>query len=177
MFYPCSHDGTCEEEQCSCFRLKIACEKTCACSQACKRRFRGCTCVTGQRVCWQNKNCDCFNLNRECDEDLCGTCGVADVLDPVNRYNEDVAKGKCSNCYLQRNVPKRTLLGLSNVHGFGLFMGERVAKNEYLGEYKGETITRGESNRRGAVYQHLLTNYLFELNKGEWGSKIFLRMI
>lgn len=166
-FYPCSHEGSCEEAQCRCFKENIVCEKTCACPQSCRRRFRGCTCARGGKVCWQNQKCDCFVLNRECDVDLCGTCGAAEVLDPVNRYNEEVAAGKCTNVYIQRNLPKRTLLGHSEVQGFGLYMGEKAKKDEYLGEYKGEILTSGEAGRRGAIYQHMKTNYLFSLNKGK----------
>ena len=167
-FYPCSHEGSCEEEQCRCFRMKITCEKSCACSADCERRFRGCQCAQKGKVCFQNAACDCYRLNRECDEDLCGTCGAVEVLDPINRYNKEIAKGKCANVHIQRNLPKRTLLGHSEVQGFGLYMGEPVKAHEYIGEYKGEVITKSEADRRGAIYAHLATNYLFSLNKGKF---------
>jgi SET domain-containing protein len=70
------------------------------------------------------------------------------------------------NVHIQRNLPKRTILGHSEVQGFGLYAGEKIKAGSYLGEYKGEVITRGEAERRGAIYQHLKTNYLFSLNKG-----------
>ncbi|KAF2140850.1 uncharacterized protein K452DRAFT_359297 [Aplosporella prunicola CBS 121167] len=167
-FFPCSHEGTCDTSpDCTCRKNNITCEKTCACSISCRRRFRGCNCAQVGTICWQNEKCDCFGLNRECDPDLCATCGAAEVLDPVNRYNDAVAHGKCANVSIQRNVPKRTLLGLSEVQGFGLFMGEPVKEFDYLGEYKGETLTKMEGSRRGAIYQQLLTNYLFDLNKDQ----------
>lgn len=165
-FYPCSHEGSCEDAQCRCWREEITCEKTCACALSCSRRFQGCRCAQKSRSCWQNPNCDCFKLNRECDEDLCGTCGAAEVLDPVNRYNTEATARKCNNVSIQRNVPKRTLLGQSEVHGFGLYMGEDAREHEYLGEYKGEVIAKREADRRGAIYQHQRTNYLFTLNRG-----------
>ena len=168
-FYPCSHEGTCEEAQCRCFRTKVTCEKSCACPPDCERRFRGCQCAQRGKVCFQNPHCDCYRLNRECDADLCKTCGAAEVLDPANRYSKEVAKGKCANAHIQRNLPKRTLLGHSEVQGFGLYMGEQVKAHEYVGEYKGEVITKGEADRRGAIYAHLATNYLFSLNKG-WSN-------
>ncbi|KAF2231156.1 SET domain-containing protein, partial [Viridothelium virens] len=164
-FYPCSHEGSCEEAQCRCYKKKITCEKTCACPPDCERRFRGCQCAQKGKVCFQNPHCDCYRLNRECDADLCGTCGAAEVLDPVNRYTKEIAKGRCANVHIQRNLPKRTLLGHSEVQGFGLYMGEPVKAHEYIGEYKGEVITKGEADRRGAIYAHLATNYLFSLNK------------
>ncbi|GME64399.1 hypothetical protein GTA08_BOTSDO12916 [Neofusicoccum parvum] len=55
----------------------------------------------------------------------------------------------------------------SEVQGFGLYMGEKVNAGDYLGEYKGEIVTKEEGSRRGAVYQHLRTNYLFDLNKAQ----------
>ncbi|KAI9706558.1 MAG: hypothetical protein M1836_003565 [Candelina mexicana] len=163
-FLPCSHMGPCETAKCSCFEQKIHCEKICACSWACQRRFRGCRCAQTAKACWQNKKCDCYVLNRECDEDLCHTCGAVEVLDPVNRYNNEVAKVRCSNVYMQRGVPKHTLLGHSEIQGWGLNMGEAVTAGEFLGEYKGEVLSNAEAVRRGAIYAQKETCYLFTLN-------------
>lgn len=165
-FYPCKHSGSCKSAQCRCFRENVTCEKTCACSADCNRRFRGCKCAQVGQICFQSQGCACFTLNRECDADLCGTCGAAEVLDPENRYNTEIGKAKCTNVYMQKNMPKRTLLGHSEVHGFGLFMGEPVKAHDYLGEYKGETLTKGESDRRSTIYQYQRTSYTFDLNKG-----------
>lgn len=169
-FFPCSHKGTCSEAKCSCFRANIVCEKTCACAASCKRRYRGCTCAQYGLACFKNNKCECWALNRECDPDLCASCGAAEVLDPINRYNDALYRQKCGNVNIQRNVPKRTLLGQSEVQGFGLYAGERLKAGEYIGEYKGEIVTKEEGSRRGAVYQHLKTNYLFDLNKGKYPS-------
>lgn len=87
------------------------------------------------------------------------------MLDPVNRYDEEVLARSCANANIQRNVPKRTLMGHSEVQGFGLYMGEKVKAHGYLGEYKGEVLTKSEASRRGAIYQHKATNYLFDLNR------------
>ncbi|KAI9879601.1 MAG: hypothetical protein M1830_008051 [Pleopsidium flavum] len=106
-------------------------------------------------------------LNRECDPDLCGTCGACEVLDPVNRYNDKVAHRKCSNVYMQRGVPKRTLMGHSDIQGWGLYMGEDVKANEFLGEYRGEIVSKTEGDRRGAVYHHRGIEYLFGLNRSQ----------
>ncbi|KAF2202581.1 hypothetical protein GQ43DRAFT_391789 [Delitschia confertaspora ATCC 74209] len=168
-FYPCSHEGNCEQMKCRCFRDQVACEKSCACHTFCKRRFPGCACSKDPRkgVCLEKSNCLCQTLNRECDPDLCGKCGAAEVLDPTNRYNDEIRKGKCTNVYIQLNLPKKTFLAHSEVHGFGLLVGEKVKAGEYLGEYKGEVLTRWESGRRGVIYHHLKTNYLFKLNKDQ----------
>ncbi|OJD33641.1 set domain-containing protein [Diplodia corticola] len=166
-FFPCSHKGNCSEAKCSCFKAGIQCEKTCACAPSCKRRFRGCTCAQEGLACAKNKSCDCWGLNRECDPDLCASCGAAEVLDPVNRYNDALYRSKCGNVNIQRNVPRRTLLGQSEVQGFGLYAGEKLNAGDFVGEYKGEVVTKEEGSRRGAVYQHLKTNYLFDLNRAQ----------
>ncbi len=165
-FVPCSHVGSCETAICSCFEEKVQCEKSCTCSWGCQRRFQGCNCAQTARACWQNDKCDCFSLNRECDEDLCRSCGATEVLDPVNRYNDDIAKVRCCNVYMQRGVPKHTLLGDSEIQGFGLYMGESVTAGEFLGEYKGEVLSKAEADRRGAIYAQRETCYLFTLNAG-----------
>ncbi|USP82641.1 hypothetical protein yc1106_09915 [Curvularia clavata] len=116
-FFPCNHEGSCENAKC-----------------------------------------------RECDADLCGACGATEILDPVNRYNKDVMARNCFNVAIQRGVPRKTLLGHSEVHGFGLYMGEDIEKGEYIGEYTGEVISVHEGNRRLTIYDYQKTMYLFRLN-------------
>lgn len=166
-FMPCSHSGPCHKNaDCTCWANKVACEWICGCDRACSRRFQGCRCIArGAKVCFKDPNCDCWVLNRECDPWLCGKCGVLEVLDPVNRHADSILKGRCKNAMIQRNVPKRTLKGPSEVHGWGLFAGTDIHANEYIGEYKGEVISEEESNRRGLVYHYRGIEYLFRLNK------------
>lgn len=164
-FFPCNHEGSCEDARCRCYREGITCEKTCKCTQSCNRRFPGCGClvILGKRVCDSDK-CLCVKFNRECDAELCGSCGATEILDPVNRYNEDVVARNCFNVAIQRGVPRKTLLGHSEVHGFGLYMGEDIEKGEYIGEYTGEAISVNEGNRRLTIYDYQKTMYLFRLN-------------
>lgn len=110
--------------------------------------------------------CECYALNRECDADLCGTCGAAEILDPSNRGDESILAQHCGNVNLQKGVPKRTLLGTSEVQGYGLFMGEAVKAGEFLGEYVGDVLSSAEAERRGAIYNRQQLSYLFTLNKG-----------
>lgn len=166
-FVPCSHSGQCHKNpECTCWTNKVACEWICGCDRGCGRRFQGCRCTArGAKVCFKDSNCDCWVLNRECDPWLCGKCGVLEVLDPVNRHNESILKGRCKNAMIQRNVPKRTLKAPSEVHGWGLFAGIDIRANDFIGEYKGEVISEAESNRRGLVYHYRGLEYLFRLNK------------
>ncbi|KAI6842518.1 hypothetical protein KC340_g420 [Hortaea werneckii] len=101
---------------------------------------------------------------RECDPDLCGSCGVLEVLDPVNREREDPMHGRCRNACIQFGRPARTLLGQSGIHGFGLYAGQTIRQHDFVGEYKGEIITKEEAERRGAVYEKQQLSYLFTLN-------------
>ncbi|KAK3719496.1 hypothetical protein LTR37_004354 [Vermiconidia calcicola] len=165
-FYPCHHPGaTCEDAGCSCWEAKVPCEKICSCPPDCKRKFQGCDCVKrGHRVCFNDAECACFFNGRECDPDLCGSCGACEVVDPVNKYEDSVSTSRCRNCSIQRGVPKQTLLGDSGVHGLGLYACEDIREHDFVGEYKGEIITKEEAERRGAVYEHQKLSYLFSLN-------------
>jgi hypothetical protein len=168
-FVPCNHAGSCTEAKCRCFREGVTCEKTCKCLQHCNRRFPGCKCaiLPGKRTCSTVTSCLCVRFKRECDADLCGTCGATEVLDPVNRYDEDMLQGRCTNVGIQRGVPKKTLLGQSEVHGFGLYAGEDIHKDDIVGEYTGEVLSVEESGRRELMYEYEKNMYLFKLNKSE----------
>ncbi|KAF2436792.1 SET domain-containing protein [Tothia fuscella] len=164
-FQPCDHDGPCSKALgCPCAVMEISCEKYCGCPKGCERRFRGCACASRGKPC-SGKSCRCLDNNRECDPDLCGECGVIEVLGPMNRNAEpEFLAKRCRNCYIQRGIPKRTLMGTSSIHGFGLFMGEDIQAEEFIGEYKGELLASSEGERRGNIdwYRHL--SYLFALN-------------
>lgn len=168
-FFPCKHEGPCDQAQCRCFRHGITCEKICSCSDSCERRFPGCSCAqsaNGKQTPCRTAKCLCLTMGRECDADLCGSCGATEILDPVNRYNEDLAKA-CGNVAIQRSVPKKTFLGHSEVHGFGLYVGEDTQKDDFIGEYVGEVVSVREGERRGIVYTRQQTMYLFKLNSGK----------
>lgn len=186
-FYPCHHPGQpCANVACSCFVHKRPCEKTCSCEDHCARKFQGCACASfkqrkpGDHVCWRDNKCACYKLGRECDPDLCGTCGVCEVLDPVHRHDHDAIDPMkmCLNASIQKAVPKHTLLGDSGIHGMGLYAGQLIKANEFVGEYKGEVITKEEADRRGAVYERQKSTYLFSLNSRQevdsnfYGNKI-----
>ncbi|KAK6002925.1 hypothetical protein QM012_001675 [Aureobasidium pullulans] len=85
----------------------------------------------------------------------------------LHRYDDQYLPRRCRNVAIQRGVPKRTLLGRSVVHGFGLYAGEPIAKDEFIGEYQGEIITRDETERRGAIYDFQKLSYIFDLNRDQ----------
>jgi len=162
-FYPCSHPGLCEDVKCSCWLAKVPCEKACACPGGCDRRISGCKCAQKGRPCSNREKCPCYALNRECDPDLCGKCGAKEVI--LDRA--DIHGDMCNNVMIRRNIPRKTHLGTSTIHGLGLFMGDDVQAGEYIGEYKGEIITKAEAERRALIYDQRGTSYLFGLNNSK----------
>lgn len=165
FFYPCDHDGPCSSaKNCSCWEAKVHCEKHCRCASQCERKFQGCGCLQSNGACWSDERCACWTANRECDPDLCSSCGCKELLDPVQHIDDHARKG-CGNVGLQRNVPKYTVLGKSQVAGFGLYAGEVIHENDFVGEYKGEIVSEAETNRRGEPYHYAENLYFFTLGK------------
>ncbi|KAL9061095.1 MAG: hypothetical protein Q9162_000240 [Coniocarpon cinnabarinum] len=168
VFYPCKHDGPCDEARCTCWQNGVHCEKYCMCSPSCNRRFPGCACKAAAKVCSRQDKCICRRFNRECDPDLCGRCGVREILDPMNVDDLDITTDRCFNAQLQLNRPKRTCAGSSLIvpNGYGLYAGEDIHPDELIMEYVGEILCVDETNRRGETY-HATKNYLFGLHKDQ----------
>lgn len=117
-YQPCDHPRQPCDSSCPCVTAQNFCEKFCQCSSECKRRssaltllgrpsqprplrwsagqnrFPGCRC----KAQCNTKQCPCYLAVRECDPDLCLTCGAADHWDSKNV--------SCKNCSIQRGAKK-----------------------------------------------------------------------
>ncbi|KAK6349236.1 hypothetical protein TWF730_009988 [Orbilia blumenaviensis] len=181
-FLPCSHEGSCEpgNKDCSCSDEAIYCEKFCGCASDCPRRWKGCACRAG-KPCIGDR-CPCVRDNRECDPDLCLSCGADEQLDIIHRKGQhedskvasvvaksttkqDIRRTACQNVSLQLNEPPMTKVGPTSMpfEGNGLFAMETIKKGEFVGEYTGEVVSEEEADRRVAVYDSS-SSFMFEIN-------------
>ncbi|CAB4432133.1 unnamed protein product [Rhizophagus irregularis] len=162
-YHPCDHPGRPCDFNCPCKKGNVPCEKYCHCDLDCPRRFPGCNCYGFGKTC-SNRGCICFTNYRECDPDLCG-CTASECNTSHSVSETDMGRSLCKNVAIQRRQAKHTIVGISTVAGWGLFVREHVKKNEYLGEYIGEVISQTEADRRGKIYDKRRTSFLFNLNK------------
>lgn len=157
----CDHDGPCtpENPDCPCARKGQFCEKFCGCSvDECAYKFTGCACHSRGKTCnidQKGEECICIQLNRECDPDLCGSCGAVERADPSNAHDDELHSTGCQNCALQRGVAKCLVMGRSQFHGYGLFAAENIRKDSFIIEYAGELVSGHEGDRRYIRRQNL----------------------
>lgn len=150
----CGHAGPCIERpdddrhSCHCASSDILCESFCGCPDDCPRRFTGCPCESNGVPC-STETCICIRMNRECGPE-CGSCGALERVNPINKYNDELFTTGCRNVSLQRGVSKATVIGESQLVGFGLYLAEPVKKGDYISEYTGE-VSRSYSVLAGLL--------------------------
>lgn len=149
-FVPCAHLGPCDRAVCSCFKNKLPCESTCGCSNGrwtqthgylavdssgkrnlrsiCALRHKGCDCGPGKNC--NTEKCSCWKAMRSCDPDLCQHCEASILPDRTHPKER-----KCRNVGVLTAWHKRTIIGSSRVHGYGLFCGEQFEAGDLVGVY------------------------------------------
>ncbi|POM62327.1 hypothetical protein PHPALM_28536, partial [Phytophthora palmivora] len=155
-YQPCIHEGMCDSTGCSCMKRDHMCEKACACSRDCPNRFEGCSCSPGE---CRTSRCPCFAALRECDPDVCVSCGaselaVAVMLSLANTPLQDGTsiRPTCGNVNVIRSKHKQLGMSFSSIHGYGMYAREEIAADEFVYEYTGAMLSQDEAERRGLIY-------------------------
>eukprot|EP00934_Nitzschia_sp_Nitz4_P002524 Nitzschia sp. Nitz4//scaffold70_size99833//49162//52194//NITZ4_004596-RA/size99833-snap-gene-0.144-mRNA-1//-1//CDS//3329557138//2514//frame0 len=154
FFEPCVHSGLCSTKNCSCIKNAHFCVKACIWGGSSRNFFRGCNCT---QKC-NTKNCPCFAANRECDPDLCKSCGAC-----TDQPNNPATVQKCRNDNIGMRRHTHLLLGKSPLHGWGLFNKYKLEKGDFIHEYVGETVANIEAERRGIECDAENKTYIFDL--------------
>jgi hypothetical protein len=157
FFVPCNHTGPCDEGNCSCVKNAFFCTKHCVWGEDGKNFFRGCACKGGR---CRTKACPCFAAKRECDPDLCLTCGAC--TDPPN---QPATEQRCRNDSIGMRRHAHLLLAASTIEdaGWGIYTKHALKKGDFVHEYVGEVISQEEAERRGTIYDKVNQSYLFNL--------------
>ncbi|KAF1327996.1 Polycomb-like protein, partial [Globisporangium splendens] len=166
-YVPCNHDGvSCNTADCSCMRRDHYCETACGCASDCSNRFPGCKCDPGE---CRSASCPCFFAGRECNPDLCFSCGACEV--PVQTRDPDCTTKwreltkTCGNVNILRGLMRRVGMAASDTHGWGAFALEDMKKGDFIYEYTGDLLSQDEAERRGNSYDKNSVSFLFDLNE------------
>ncbi|KAG3186375.1 hypothetical protein PC116_g7744 [Phytophthora cactorum] len=164
-YEPCNHEGACDSTDCSCMTRDHTCDKACSCSRDCPNRFPGCKCSLGN---CRTKACPCFIAARECNPDLCTTCGASEVpalvFDKERRNMSALDLGICCNVNILRGQHKKIGVAYSTTHGWGAFAMEPIKRGEFIYEYHGALLSQDEAERRGSIYDKMTISFLFDVD-------------
>lgn len=184
-FEPCEHPGPCTvENNCSCAKKGLFCESTCGCNfgrysqrgktggivwvppseqsvtekraAVCENRHYGCSCTHGTCT---GPQCPCWENYRACNPDFC-ECDVCCLPGHVS-----IAQRQCRNWPITVGTHKRTFIGKSEVHGFGLFAAERFEEGDLVGVYSGQLIDTRLADMIGRIYDATNRTYIFNMTE------------
>lgn len=179
-FSPCHHNGPCTQDNCTCVKKGMHCETTCGCnygryveggktggiiwnddsdgdaSLKCQNRHNGCGCTAGN---CDTVQCPCWDQNRACSPDTC------ECDSNVLPQHISIAKRRCRNIPTSIAKHKKTFVGKSEVHGFGLFAGERFESGDLVGVYSGQLIDTRLADMIGRLYDATDRTYIFNVTE------------
>jgi hypothetical protein len=179
-FVPCAHPGPCDKISCTCFTQNLKCEATCGCNcgrwtvrgyetpgnkpgmsdrkRICRLRHWGCSCPPDSHC--NTSACECWEERRSCDPDFCDHC-QANVL-PSQITASD--RG-CRNVGVPIGRHKRTIVGKSAVHGFGLFAAEVFEEGDLVGIYGGQIMDTKKADTLGFLYDAKDHTFFFDVTQ------------
>lgn len=196
-FVPCNHIGSCARKNaCRCAIKGIACESVCGCSsgrfvqgkkgmmfqppseeelqsgcaEMCKLLQLGCMCSTASCV---TEECPCYACNRVCNGDFCNSCRCSVLPSDIGIYER-----QCRNSDVITGRHKKTFVGNSTVHGYGLFAGEAFRKGDLIGPYNGRLMSSELLDQALRIPQAKRETFAFQLysdasiDGGVLGSKM-----
>ncbi|KAI9101331.1 hypothetical protein DFS34DRAFT_693022 [Phlyctochytrium arcticum] len=157
-------------KSCRCAKSKVYCTNSCACSMFCPYRYPGCNCTDGCQAevtepGWRfkpkgkGKGCRCVLESRECDPDLCKSCGAHESWQEAGRNPRCKNQGMLRRLVKQMGVRQSTLKDA----GRGAFLLESAKKGDLINEYVGGIITEQETNRRAPIAKSSGLNYVFAI--------------
>lgn len=195
-FKPCNHEGGCfKKNSCICAINSLNCEAQCGCrcgryvaglkgmkweapseediragaAAKCKLRSWGCKCRNGH---CNTSRCDCFVYLKACNPDFC-SCDCCILPSKIS-----VRQRQCRSAGTITSIHKRTLIGRSTVHGFGLFAAESFATGDLIGQYCGRIMSPELITKSLRIPQAEKKTYAFEMTDsltvdgGSIGSKV-----
>ncbi|GMF55838.1 unnamed protein product [Phytophthora fragariaefolia] len=124
--------------------------------------FEGCTCLPGE---CRTSKCSCFVALRECDPDVCLSCGASEWAVVVANDAFVPSPLICGNVNVIRSKHKRLSMSFSSIHGYGMYAREAIPANDFVYEYMGAMLSQDEAERRGLIYDQMEMSYLFDLNE------------
>lgn len=196
-YIPCNHTGSClKKNSCGCAMRGHSCESLCGCNSGrfvqgeegmlwqgptdedvarrvavrCKERWYGCSCESGFCV---TDDCECYANRRVCNPDFCNDCGCCWLPSEIG-----FRKRRCRNSDMITGRHKKTFIGRSTVHGYGLFAGEHFSRGDLVGPYNGRLMSSDLMDQALRISQAQKETFAFDAFKdmaidgGVMGSKM-----
>ncbi len=183
-FLPCYHVGDCTIDNCTCVQRNLPCESTCACTNVrfmeganrrgiarfidrsarmkgenglCQNLIYGCSCKKGH---CNTDDCDCWKQNRACNPDVCEDCDCNIMPSQLPS-----SARRCRNVSVGIARHKRTIVGKSRVHGYGLFAADYFQPGDLIGIYGGQLLDTRLADMVGRLYDAKDHTFFFDITE------------